>query len=144
MGGRDRRAGPKAFEMNSNPAVKALLGYDIVDGVSVHEYETWLADVHFPDLLANPYLDRLVTNTVLRPITATSAGTSTRSEATTFYRVVELHFTDQAAYNAYLEWFEANPISEERSPAGRTAFRFYVLADSAVVDRDAPYRPPTN
>lgn len=128
--------------MSRAPAVKAILGYDIADGVSVHEYETWLADVHFPDLLANPHLDRLVTNTVLRPIVATSAGTSTMEEPTTFYRIVELHFADRAAYDRYLEWFQANPIPEERSPSGRTAFRFYVLTDSAVVTREVPYRAP--
>lgn len=128
--------------MSRPPEVKALLGYEIVDGVSVHEYETWLAEVHFPDLLANPHLDRLVTNTVLRPITTTSAGTAAMDEPTTFYRIVELHFADHAAYDAYLAWFEANPIPEERSPTGRTAFRFYVLADSAVTDREISYRPP--
>jgi hypothetical protein len=129
--------------MNGTAGVKALLGYDIVDGVSVAEYEAWLADVHFPDLLANPHLDRLVLDDIVRPITATSAGTPTVGEPTTFYRIVELHFADQLAYQRYLDWFEANPIPEDRSPAGRTQFRFYVLADSSVTDREHPYQPPT-
>ena len=123
--------------------VKAILGYDIAEGVSVESYETWLADVHFPDLLANPHLDRLVLNDIVRPITATSADTTTMNDPTTFYRIVELHFADQDAYQRYLEWFEINPIPEERSPAGRTAFRFYVLTDSSVADRDHPYEPPS-
>ena len=59
--------------MSRPPGVKAILGYDIVDGVSVEEYERWLADIHFPDLLANPHLDRIELNDVVRPITATSA-----------------------------------------------------------------------
>lgn len=128
--------------MSTTPAVKAILGYDIAPGVGIHEYETWLADIHFPDLLANPHLDRLVTNTVVRPIVATSAGTSTTEEPRTFYRIVELHFADHAAYDQYLKWFQANPIADERSPAGRTAFRFYVLTDSAVVTRETPYQIP--
>ena len=118
--------------MGQAPGVKAIPGYDIADGVSVDEYETWLAEIHFPDLLANPYLDRLVANTVVEPITATSAGTPTTDEPVTFYRIVELHFADHDAYDHYLEWFAKNPIPVERGPAGRTAFRFYVLTDSVV------------
>jgi len=128
--------------MNDTAKVKALLGYDIVDGVDVETYETWLAEVHFPDLFANPYLDRLVLNDIVRPITTTSAGTTTTEEPTSFYRIVELQFADHEAYEQYLEWFVANPIPEERSPAGRTNFGFYVLASSTVVDRDHPHQPP--
>ncbi len=128
--------------MSDAPQVKALLGYDIVEGVSVEEYERWLADIHFPDLLANPYLDRLVANDIIRPITATSAGTSTSEAAKSFYRIVELHFTDRAAYDNYLAWFEEHPIDPSRGPAGRTAFGFYVLAASWVIDREHPYNPP--
>ncbi|MDX2378660.1 MAG: hypothetical protein QNM02_02735 [Acidimicrobiia bacterium] len=129
--------------MSKTSGVKALLGYDIVDGVSVEDYEAWLAEVHFPDLLANPHLDRLVLNDVVRPITATSAGTPAADEPTSFYRIVEMQFADNDAYERYLEWFVANPIPEERSPAGRTDFGFYVLATSTVVDRDQPHQPPT-
>jgi hypothetical protein len=128
--------------VNAPAGVKAILGYDIVDGVSIDDYEAWLADVHFPDLLANPYLDRLVMNTIDRPIVATSAGTSPMDDPTTFYRIVELHFADHDAYDRYLKWFDANPIPMERSPAGRTKFQFYVLTDSSVVDRANPYRVP--
>lgn len=130
--------------MTGAARVKAILGYDIADGISVESYETWLADVHFPDLLANPHLERLVLNDIVAPITATSAGTSTTSDPTSFYRIVELHFADHEAYQRYLDWFEANPIPEERSPAGRTAFRFYVLTDSSVADRDHPYSRSSN
>ena len=126
--------------MNAHAGVKAILGYDIVDGVGIAEYETWLAEVHFPDLLANPHLDRLVINTVDRPIVATSAGTAPMADPTTFYRIVELHFTNYEEYERYLKWFDANPIPHERGPAGRTDFRFYVLTESSIVDRDTPYR----
>lgn len=115
--------------------VKSILGYDIVKGVSIEDYEAWIWDVHVPDLLANPYLDALEFNTVVRPITATSAGTPTSDEPTTFYRIAELHYADHEAYEQYLAWFEENPIPPERSPAGRTVFKFYVLTDSVKVTR---------
>jgi hypothetical protein len=119
----------------SPPSVKAILGYDIVAGVSIDEYERWIWDVHVPDLLANPHLDRLVFNTVVRPITTTSAGSPTAQQPQSFYRIAELHFVDHDAYERYLHWFEDNPIPPERSPAGRTTFRFYVLTDSVEATR---------
>ena len=141
MGGRYRRKDETGrADVSNGPSVKAILGYDIVEGVSVDEYEQWLADVHFPDLLANPYLDRIVLNDVVRPIVATSAGTSAADDPVTFYRIVELHFADHGAYEQYLEWFTAHPIPEDRSPAGRTAFRFYVLTDTSTADRESTYR----
>ena len=30
--------------------VKAILGYDIMPGMSVQDYEKWLKEVHLPDL----------------------------------------------------------------------------------------------
>jgi hypothetical protein len=117
------------------PAVKAILGYDIVEGVTVEEYERWIWDVHVPDLLANPYLDRLVFNTVVRPVSTTSDGTPTTAKPESFYRIAELHFADHAAFEKYRAWFRDNPIPTERSPAGRTAFRFYVLTDSVEATR---------
>lgn len=91
--------------------------------------------MHVPDLLANPFVDRLVFNTVIRPITATSSGSATTPEPQTFYRIAELHFADHDAYERYLQWFEENPIPPERGPAGRTQFRFYVLTDSVQAER---------
>jgi hypothetical protein len=120
----------------ASPNVKAILGYDIIEGVSIEEYERWIWEVHVPDLLANPYLDRLVFNTVVRPITATSSGSATANPPETFYRIAELHFADHAAYENYLQWFRENPIPPERGPAGRTSFKFYVLTDSVEATRD--------
>ncbi len=119
----------------SAPGVKAILGYDIVDGVSIDEYEKWLWDVHVPDLLANPFVESLVFNKVIRPITATSSGSATADDPQTFYRIAELQFADHDAYEAYLQWFRDNPIPPERGPAGRTKFRFYVLTDSVEAKR---------
>jgi len=117
-------------------AVKAILGYDIIAGIKVEDYESWLWDIHYPDLLANPYLDRVVLNTVVRPVTATSAGTPVAGDTTTFERIAELHFADHAAYENYLRWFEENPIPVERSPQGRSNFHFYVLCDAREATRD--------
>ena len=122
--------------------IKTLIGYDIEPGVSVEEYDRWLREVHIPDLLANPHLTRLVFNTVIRPVTRTSGGAASIGDSLTFYRVAEMHFDDLAAYERYLAWFEEHPIPPERGPSGRTAFRFYLLADSFEASRDSsPDRP---
>lgn len=117
--------------------IKTILGYDIEPGVDEADYERWLFEVHAPDLLANPHLDRIVFNKILRPVTRTSGGAASVPATQTFYRIAEMHFADEAAYDAYLEWFDAHPIPVERGPSGRTAFRFYVLGESTVVERGA-------
>ena len=116
--------------------IKAILGYDIEPGVSAEEYEQWLFEVHAPDLLANPHLDRLVFNKVLRPVTTASGGTADIPASATFYRIAEMHFADEDAYAAYRAWFDQHPLPAERGPAGRTAFRFYLITEETVVDRD--------
>jgi ribonucleotide reductase alpha subunit len=116
--------------------IKTILGYDIMPGVSTEEYERWLFDVHAPDLLANPHIDRIVFNKVLRPVARTSGGAAKVGTEQTFYRIAEMHFADEAAYEAYLDWFDKNPIPVDRGPAGRTDFRFYVVAEPTVVQRN--------
>jgi len=115
--------------------VKTILGYDIHDGVSAEEYESWLFEVHAPDLLANPHLDRIVFNRVLRPVTRASGGSADVPVGYTFYRIAEMHFADEDAYAAYLAWFAEHPIPAERGPAGRTDFRFYLVTESTEVAR---------
>lgn len=110
--------------------IKTLVGYDLEPGVDVEEYDRWLREVHIPDILANPHVERLVFNTVIRPVTRSSGGAAAIERSQAFYRVAEMHFRDMAAYEAYVEWFQAHPLPRERGPAGRTAFRFYLLADS--------------
>ena len=114
---------------------KALLGYDVEEGVTPEEYERWLMDVHAPDLLSNPHLRRLVFNKVVARVHATSSGSPAGTDALTFYRIAEMHFEDRDEYDKYREWFEANPIPSSRGPAGRTKFRFYVIADSIEITR---------
>ena len=115
--------------------LKTIVGYEIVPGVSAEEYERWLFEVHAPDLLANPHLDRIVFNKVLRPVRSASGGTAVVPDGVSLYRVAEMHYADEAAYQRYLEWFELHPIPAERGPAGRTDFRFYVVAESVEVTR---------
>lgn len=115
--------------------IKAILGYEIEPGVTEEEYERWLFQVHAPDILANPHVDKLVFNKVVRPVSYTSGNTAV-SAGLTFYRIAEMHFADEGAYERYLQWFEDNPIAADRTPAGRTAFKFYVLATSREVTRD--------
>ena len=115
--------------------IKTILGYEILPGVSPEEYERWLFEVHAPDLLANPHLDRIVFNKVLRPVRQASGGTAAVPEGLTFYRIAEMHYADEAAYQAYLDWFAEHPIPAERGPAGRTDFRFYLVTESTEVSR---------
>jgi len=118
-----------------SPTLKAILGYNIVEGLSVEEYDSWLWDVHYPDLLTNPFIDHIELNTVVRPITSTSAGTETTTTPVQIDRIAELHFLDHEAYANYLNWFEENPIPKERSPAGRSEFVFYVLTEVKKAER---------
>lgn len=115
--------------------IKAILGYDIVEGVSEEDYERWLFEIHAPDLLANPNLDRIVFNKVLRPVTTASGGTAEVPPSQLFYRIAEMHFRDEAAYEAYRAWFTENPLPADRGPGGRTAFRFYLITESVTVER---------
>ena len=44
--------------------VKAILGYDIMPGMTEEEYENWLREAHIPDLSKVPGLKKIVFNTV--------------------------------------------------------------------------------
>jgi hypothetical protein len=116
--------------------IKALVGYTLVAGMTPAEYDDWLWKVHTPDLLANPHLDRIVYNTVLRPVESASGDTMKLPQSLPLYRIAEMHFRDQAAYDNYRAWFKEHPIPVERGPAGRTDFKFYVLAEVAVATRE--------
>jgi hypothetical protein len=120
--------------------IKTVLGYQIEAGVSEQDYEDWLFNVHAPDILANPYVDRLVFNKVLRPVQSATGNTPVRQDVE-LYRIAEMHFADEHAYANYLQWFAEHPVPAERSPAGRTAFRFYVVTDVREVERDTGASP---
>lgn len=104
--------------------VKAILGYDIVPGMTVQEYENWLRDIHIPDLATIPGLKKVVLNTVKGIV---------RGE-TTFYRIAELHYDSMETFERAKKWREENPVSEERSPKGKTDFKFYVVCESEAFD----------
>lgn len=117
--------------------IKTILGYDVVEGVTPEAYDDWLFRVHAPDLLANPYLDRVVFSKVLRPVARTSAGAAPAgADRLPFARIGEMYFADEDAYANYVAWFDAHPVPAERGPAGRTDFRFYVVVEAVEVSRD--------
>ena len=103
--------------------VKAILGYDIMPDMSVEDYETWLKEVHIPDLCKIPGLRKIVFNTVKGIVQG----------ETSFYRVAELHYDDMQSFEEAKKWRQANPVSEERSPTGKTDFKFYVVCESEAV-----------
>jgi len=115
--------------------VKALIGYDVMPGMSHDDYDAWLWDVHVPDLLANPHLERLVFNTVQSSVATTSGGATAVDQRFALYRIAEMHFLDFDQYGRYRKWFEDHPIPPDRGPAGRSDFRFYVLCTVTEVDR---------
>lgn len=121
--------------------VKCLVGYTIVPGLTPEEYDRWLWDIHVPDLMANPHLDRIVFNTVVRPVSQTSGGTGEVARQLPLYRVAEMHYADMDAYQAYLDWFAAHPLPVDRGPAGRSDFQFYVLCTVEEASREAYPRP---
>ena len=104
--------------------VKAILGYDIMPGMTVESYEKWLREIHLPDLARIPGLRKVVFNTV--------KGVA-RGD-TTFYRIAELHYDSMEAFEKAKKWQEENPVSVERGPEGKTDFKFYVVCESEEVD----------
>jgi len=104
--------------------VKAILGYDIMPGMSVAEYEKWLKEIHLPDLSKVPGLRKVVLNTVMGTVRGN----------TTFYRIAELHYDNMASFERATKWREENPVSDERSPKGKTDFKFYVLCETEEFD----------
>jgi hypothetical protein len=115
--------------------IKAMVGYTLVEGVTPEQYDEWLWKIHTPDLLANPYIEKIVYNTVLRPVETASGDTAKIPESLPLYRIAEMHFRDEAAYDAYRNWFTLNPIPVERGPAGRTNFKFYLITEVAEATR---------
>ena len=52
-----------------------------------------------------------------------------------FHRLAELHFASHDAYDAYIEWFQAHVIPPPRTPAGKSAFKFYLISEGEIVER---------
>ena len=104
--------------------VKAILGYDIMPGLTIGEYEKWLREIHLPDLRRVPGLKKVVFNTVKGIV---------RGE-TTFYRIAELHYDNMETFEKAKKWREETPVPGERSPKGKTDFKFYVVCETEEVD----------
>jgi len=103
--------------------VKAILAYDIMPGMSVAEYDKWLREIHIPDLSRIPGLRKIVFNTVKGIVLG----------ETTFYRIAELQYDSMEAFERAKKWREQNPVSEARSPKGKTDFKFYVVCETEEV-----------
>jgi uncharacterized protein (TIGR02118 family) len=103
--------------------VKAILGYDIMPGVSIEAYEKWLKEIHIPDLEKVPGLRKMVFNTVKDVVQG----------ETTFYRIAELHYDSMASFEKAMKWRKENPVSQERSPKGKTDFKFYVVCETEEI-----------
>jgi len=134
--GKDFRDRPSSY-VRSKDGVVGLLAYDVCKPLSEEEYDRWLFDVHYHDLLANPHLDEIVLHTVSREKAARLSSGGAVENKVGFFRLAELHFHDYTAYDKYVEWFQANRIPAERTPAGKSAFAFYHLGDSERVSREA-------
>ncbi len=105
--------------------VKVVLGYRVEPELTAEEYDRWLYEIHVPDLLANPYLQKIVFNTVFETLRGDHD----------LYRVSELHYENQESYQKARAWSEANPTPEERGPTGRSDFVFTVACEVVEVDR---------
>lgn len=103
--------------------VKAILGYDIEPGISEEAYDKWLREIHIPDLSEIPGLRRLVFNTVKAKV----------REGQTFYRIAELHYDSMEAFEKAAQWRLENPVPPERSPKGKTDFKFYVVCETEEI-----------
>lgn len=124
--------------MASQP-FKAVLAYNREPGIGAEEYDDWLYNVHIPDLLANPFLDKMVVNTTRDVVHKASDGTPvTKEGAPVPFRVAELHFSDEQAFHQYTQWFAAHPPARERGPSGRTDFMFYVITEVQEFTREHP------
>ena len=100
--------------------IKAILGYDIDARLSEEEYDRWLRDIHIPDLKRIPGLKCIVLNTVQDVV----------REGDRFYRIAELHYDSWKDFEKASEWRRNNPVTPDRSPEGKTIFRFYVVCES--------------
>ncbi|MGC8513280.1 MAG: hypothetical protein ACP5P1_09655 [Acidimicrobiales bacterium] len=123
--------------------IKTVLGYDLEPGITETEYERWLFDVHVPDILANPHVDKLVFNKVIGKVETISGGSMAIPDEMSFYRIAEMHFRDMSAYEAYRKWFAGHPIPDARSPKGRTRFRFYLVTEVVEVSQGTPGLNPS-
>lgn len=136
--GKDFRGEASTYERTPEAGVIGLLAYDICDGVSEEEYDKWLYGEHYHDLLANPELQKINLRTVCPNKKARLSSGDSVTNQFEFQRIAELHFASHEAYSRYIEWFQAKGgIPAPRTPAGRSAFKFYLLSESEAITKAA-------
>jgi hypothetical protein len=118
----------KAVWQTDRQGVRLVFAYRLRPGVDSSEFERWLYDIHIPDLVANPYIKRLVLNRVIA---------SPDGEPARYYRTAEQHFDDEDAYRKSQEWREQHPVPESRSAAPLIEVDFRVVCSGEEVDCDA-------
>jgi len=141
---------PSEYVRGTSEGVVALLAYDICEPLNQEEYDKWLFDLHYHDLMSNPYLEKIILHTVNKDKKAKLSSGAEVQNHVTFFRLAELHFQSHEAYEKYTEYFRANAIPPPRSPVGRSAFKFYLIAETESVTKapaemqfSAPSSPST-
>eukprot|EP00933_Yihiella_yeosuensis_P005849 TRINITY_DN110444_c0_g1_i1.p1 TRINITY_DN110444_c0_g1~~TRINITY_DN110444_c0_g1_i1.p1 ORF type:complete len:173 (-),score=30.35 TRINITY_DN110444_c0_g1_i1:59-577(-) len=126
----------KSTYVRSKNGVRGLLAYNREAGISVEEYDRWLYEEHYHDLLANPELRGITLHQVLDAKPQLSSGKEVENDpAVKFWRLAELHFDDLEAYWRYVAWFKERQIPQGRTPAGKSSFKFYVLGETEEIRR---------
>lgn len=141
IAGTDFRGRSSKYIRSGSEGVVGLLAYDICEPLTKEEYDRWLFDVHYHDLMANPHLDKIVLRTVSKDKKAMLSSGAAVTNDIEFYRLAELHFKDYSSYDEYIAWFRANAIPPPRTPVGKSAFRFYLLSEAESILR-APLGQP--
>lgn len=135
--GKDFQDRPSTYVRRVDGGVVGLLAYDVCAPLTEDEYNKWLFDVHYHDLMANPHLDKIVLHTVCKDKRAKLSSGASVDNKVEFFRLAELHFRDHVAYTSYIAWFQANVIPPPRTPVGKSAFKFYLLSESESILRNA-------
>ncbi len=108
--------------------VRLVFAYRLQPGIDPAAFERWLYDIHIDDLVANPYIKRLVLNRVI-------AGPD--GEPPRYYRTAEQHFDDEESYRKAQDWRREHPVSEERSAGPLIEVDFRVIVAGEEVDCEA-------
>jgi len=59
-GGQPGTAPETTADRSGDEGVVGLLAYDVCEPLTEEDYDKWLFDVHYHDLLANPFLQKIV------------------------------------------------------------------------------------
>lgn len=136
ISGKDHRDQDSSYVRSSDGGVVGLLAYDVCSPLTEEEYDKWLFDVHYHDLMSNPHLDKIVLHTVSKDKKARLSSGADVENKVDFFRLAQLHFQSFEAYDKYIAWFQANAIPPPRTPAGKSAFKFYHLSQGESILRE--------